>query len=67
MTNREWMEQLSHEDLAKFLTIGLRKQYISNLPDNRPFIYYESIKDIARNYTNAELGILDWLCREYRE
>ena len=57
MTNRQWLETLSDEQLAKFLTIGLgvkSMHYIS-------FPFDISITDISRNYTSSKLGIEKWL------
>ena len=61
MTNREWMESLSDEDLSKFLTVGLPK--VIEISSNLPICHtiYISIKDIARNYTLSDAGILQWL------
>ena len=61
MTNREWMQNLSDEDLSKFLTIGLPKTIITN---SNPPAYYTipiSINNIAGNYTISDMGILQWL------
>lgn len=67
MTNREWMEQLSDEDLANFLTIGLKKEYISNTSPAYVGSYFESITDISRKYIQSTTGIMQWLNEVHKE
>lgn len=61
MTNREWMEQLSDEDLSKFLTLGLPKVIETNTNPPAYYTIYISIGSIARSYTLSDAGILQWL------
>ena len=67
MTNREWMEQLSDEDLANFLTIGLKKKYISGTSSAYVGGYFESIADIARHYTQSTTGIMQWINEVHKD
>jgi hypothetical protein len=67
MTNREWIESLSDEDLARFLMIGLRKEYESNTYPAYIGVYSESIADIARHYTQSTTGIMQWLNEVHKE
>ena len=71
MTNREWMESLSDEDLAHFLTIGLEKEYTSNTYPAYIAVYRESITDIAENYPlsagSITGNIILWLSEVHKE
>lgn len=53
MTNREWLESLSDEDLAAFYTLGIQ------LKDNS----YINLHSVAMNFTSSQQGIKDWLSK----
>ena len=57
MTNRKWLETLANEQLAKFLTMGLRVKSTHYIG----FPFDISISDIARQYTSSALGVEKWL------
>ena len=63
MTNREWMQSLTDEELANFLTDGLP------VKDNRFRLagygmFLSSINTISSRYTSSHLGIEEWLKQE---
>ena len=57
MTNRQWMETLTDEHLARVLTTGLRLK--STQCSYFPFDV--NIRDIAVRYTLSASGIEQWL------
>ena len=59
LTNRQWLETLTDEQLAKFLTVGLRVKSMHYID----FPFDISISDIARQYTSSVSGIEKWLER----
>lgn len=58
MTNRQWLESLTDNQLAAFLTNGL---YVFSAHYIRDYAEYISIRQIASNYTQSQLGIEKWL------
>lgn len=60
MTNREWLQGLSDEELARFLTEGLL--VTSTRWDGTP--YFMNIRQIANNYMLSVFGIKEWLSKE---
>ncbi len=60
MTNREWLQSLSDQELAGFLTNGL--SVTSTRWGGTP--YYMSIGQVTAQYTMSRLGITEWLSRE---
>ena len=62
MTNREWLESLTDEQLALFLTSGVP------IVDKEAYygigkVSCVSIQDIKWRYTQSNSGIVDWLGR----
>ena len=59
LTNREWLESLTDDQLAAFLSYGLLVEgaQVKTLP----FVINLSI--VAGRYTYSELGLRDWLGR----
>ena len=71
MTNREWLESLSDDDLSGFLALGIYvrdKKIPEVMPDTEdgyPISYgtdfYISIRDVANQYAQSPLGLYQWL------
>lgn len=57
MTNREWLNTLTDEQLANFLTFGLYVKYKS-MPDI-PIMF--SIKSLTYQYVQSTTGLTEWL------
>lgn len=59
MTNREWLESLTDNQLAAFLSYGLLAEgaQIKTLP------FVINLDIVAGRYTHTELGLRDWLGR----
>lgn len=57
MTNREWLNTLTDEQLANFLTVGLYVRYKS-MPDI-PIMF--SIKSLTYQYVQSTIGLTEWL------
>jgi hypothetical protein len=59
MTNREWLESLTDNQLAAFLSYGLlaKGAQVKTLP------FVINLQMIAGRYTHTELGLRDWLER----
>ena len=61
MTNREWMESLSDNDLAAFLTTGLFCECLwAPKPQNK---FVVNVQSITNRYTHSQIGIAEWLER----
>lgn len=58
MTNREWLESLTDNQLAAFLTDGL---YVTSAHYLGVYATYVNIRQVAANYTQSQLGIEKWL------
>ena len=57
MTNREWLNTLTDEQFANFLTFGLYVKYKS-IPD-MPTMF--SIKNVTYQYAQSIIGLTEWL------
>lgn len=53
MTNREWMESLSDEQLAQFLTLGIQND-----------LFTISIHQLISSFTQSTIGLKDWFAKE---
>ena len=62
MTNREWLESLSDEDLAAFLTTGLFCEYLWAPKPQNTFVV--NVQSIANRYTHSQIGIANWMSLE---
>ena len=60
MTNRQWLAQMSDQDLARFLTNGIKVRFRGT--DYSAF--YISITQLANRYIPSALGIEEWLSQE---
>lgn len=58
MTNREWLESLSNEELAEWLCDNLYLKTIEGIP------IYSGINAVKSSYIHSQLGVLDWLGKE---
>lgn len=63
MTNREWMQSLTDEELANFLTDGLPVKDIRFKLDGYG-MFLSSINTTSSRYTSSHLGIEEWLKQE---
>lgn len=59
MTNREWMQSLTDEELANFLTDGLYVRDIRIGLDGFN-MFAMSVHIIAHRYNSSRLGIEEW-------
>jgi hypothetical protein len=59
MTNREWLESLTNNQLAAFLSYGLLAEgaQVKTLP------FVVNLQMIAGRYTHTELGLREWFGR----
>jgi hypothetical protein len=59
LTNREWLESLTDNQLAAFLSYGILAEgaQVKTLP------FVINLQMIAGRYTHTELGLRDWLER----
>ena len=58
ITNRQWLESLTDNQLAAFLTDGL---YVTSAHYLGTYASYVNIRQVASNYTQSQLGIEKWL------
>lgn len=67
MTNREWMEHLTDEQLAKFLTLGLRCNNAQG--DEWDFEACASIQSVALQFNQSVYGLQEWFSKsqQYKE
>ena len=66
MTNREWLSSLTNEQLAQFLTFGLKYRFMVSYGIADVWQYdYINISKISRSYANSVVGIEKWLEEEY--
>lgn len=63
MTNREWMQSLTDEELAYFLTAGLPVKDIRIGLDGYN-MFGISVHTISHRYISSHLGIEEWLKQE---
>ena len=63
MTGREWLDDMSVDELSRFMTDGLRYDYYDEAFDE-PVQYNINIDNIKRSYTHSQLGVRDWLEKE---
>jgi len=63
-TNREWMESLTDEQLASFLTFGLFVRDLSVVGiSGAEETHLASIQQICRRYVPSDLGLIDWFSK----
>ena len=58
MTNREWLESLTDNQLAAFLTAGL---FVTSAHYSGGVHFPANIRMLASSYTQSQLGIEKWL------
>ena len=58
LTNRQWLESLTDNQLAAFLTTGL---YVRPAHYAGTYATYINIREVAAQYTQSQLGIEKWL------
>jgi hypothetical protein len=58
MTNREWINSLSDEELSAWLCDNLYLRTIEGIT------IYSGISSLKSMYTHSELGIIEWLKKE---
>lgn len=63
MTNREWMQSLTDEELANFLTQGLPLKDIRIIIEGYD-MFVASIHAVSYRYISSHLGIEEWLKQE---
>lgn len=63
MTNREWMESLSDNDLAAFLTTGLLCESLSAGNTQNKFLFFVDLLFIANRYSDGR-ALVDWMSRQ---
>ena len=63
MTNRQWLETLSDEELAEWATGGDEW----DIENNKPIGLYPHRRDIEYQYNSSYFGILTWLKEERDE
>ena len=59
MTNREWLETLTNNQLAAFLSYGL----LVEGAQVKTLSFVINLNIVAGCYTHTELGLRDWLRR----
>lgn len=66
MTNREWLSSLTNEQLAQFLTFGLRYKIPVCFGNDTGYQYdYINIRKISQSFVNSIVGVEKWLEEEY--
>lgn len=62
MTNREWLNQMSNEDLTKFLLNSYSIPRRTNLPNGFVLIDYNyGLNDVIRSGTSSFAALMQWL------
>ena len=59
ITNREWLESLTNNQLAAFFSYGILVEEVQ--VKTLPFVI--NLGMVAGHYTHTELGLRDWLGR----